>query len=89
MEFTTDHWCDRYDSHLQALKTLKQKSPNWTLAMQKRMYEAAWLVFHFIMYSLLLRIFYSEHAKITREESKITATDVDSLDFAALERSVN
>ena len=57
MEFTTDHWCDRYDSHLQALKTLKQKSPNWTLAMQKRMYEAAWLVFQFLCVHSLLEFF--------------------------------
>ena len=47
----------RYDSHLQGLKTLKQKSPNWTLAMQKRMYEAAWLVFHFLCVHCLLEFF--------------------------------
>ena len=88
MEFTTDHWCDRYDSHLQALKTLKQKSPNWTLAMQKRMYEAAWLVFHFLCVHSLLEFFKVSMQRLP-ERSPKSQPLMWTTYFAALERSVN
>ena len=44
-DFEADEWSKRYLIHLEGLRKLKQEAPNWTVAMQNRLYKEAWYGF--------------------------------------------
>lgn len=89
-DFGADEWSARYDYHLDGLQKLKKKAPTWTENMQRRLFEEAWYMAFKHPFVHCLLIITSEHAKITVSQTVVVEnTDVDLIDFDALENSVN
>lgn len=83
--FSGEEYAERWRHHKDGLDKLKNRAQNWTARLQMELYEQAWYVPKLYFYLCKLKDYCSEHASAAKEHTPGENTDLDLVDFAALE----